>query len=79
MQTMTDPVFQVQVADVPDREKCVAEVWFGDAQVCEVNRESGSVALEVYPNPAGGPWSFEPEAFIEAIGRAVSALTEYDA
>ncbi len=79
MQTMTDPVFQVQVADVPDREKCVAEVWFGDSQVCEVNRESGSVALEVYPNPAGGPWSFEPEAFIEAIGRAVSALTEYDA
>jgi len=76
---MTRPLFQIQVADLPDREKCVAEIWFGDSQVCELNREAGSAVLEVYPNPEGGPWSFEPAAFIEAIGRAVSALNEYDA
>lgn len=66
--------FQIQVASAPDREKCVVEVWHGDNQVCEVNEEYGQPVVELYPNPAGGPWLLDYEAFSAALGRAVREL-----
>jgi hypothetical protein len=66
--------FRLQVASPPDREKCVVEIWHGDSHVCEVNEEYGSSLVELYPNPAGGPWLFDCELFLEALSQAVREL-----
>ena len=68
--------FQIQVASAPDREKCVVEIWHGDNMVCEVNEEYGAPVVEIYPNPAGGPWLFDYATFNEALNRALRRLLE---
>jgi hypothetical protein len=46
----------LQFATAPDREKEVAEIWFGDELVAELNQESGTLALEIYPKRDQQPW-----------------------
>lgn len=68
--------FEILVASAPDREKCVVEIWHGANQVCEVNQEYGKPVVEVYANPAGGPWLFDYEAFAGALSQAVRELRD---
>lgn len=58
------------IASPPDREKLVAEIWVGDDQVEEVNDEAGGPAIEIYPNPAGGPWRVSVSEFLNVLQEA---------
>ena len=49
----------LQIASVPDREKAVAEIWFGNDQVAEISNEENNAALiQIFSAPDGGVWSF---------------------
>lgn len=68
--------FVVEVASVPDRETVVAEIWFGDTMVAEVvGNEASNFRIEIYPNPNGAPWSFDLEAFADALKLAKERLS----
>ncbi|MGH2351273.1 MAG: hypothetical protein ACRDI2_22265 [Chloroflexota bacterium] len=56
----------VTIASVPHRERPVAELWCGDYMWAEVHEDRGELGLDLYPNPAGGPWRFD-HAQVEAI------------
>lgn len=50
------------IADVPDREELVAELWCDDEMWGEISQEGGNIVLELYPKPDGQPWRFSPDA-----------------
>ena len=64
----------VELADMPDRENEVAELWLGDVMVAEVNTESGKPKLEIYPQRTGEPWSFDVDDFLDALLKAKRRL-----
>jgi len=43
------------VAELPDREHLVVEIWRDNVQVAEVSRTDGGYALEIYPSAADSP------------------------
>lgn len=40
------------IADLPDREEWVAELWCDLEEWGEISMENGEVALELYPRPS---------------------------
>lgn len=59
---------QVQIADVPDREDVVAEIWDDDSMVAEVRRsEHTKFLVELYPNPRRKSWSFNLDDWLRAL------------
>ncbi|EGI76940.1 hypothetical protein HGR_09209 [Hylemonella gracilis ATCC 19624] len=67
-------LFRFTIASVPDRQEVVAEIFFGDIQVAELNTESGDLSIEIYPRPNGKPWCLDAEQFLQAIMEARMAL-----
>ena len=42
--------FSIEITSVPDRKNLVAEIWFGENLVAEVNHESDYLEIELYPS-----------------------------
>lgn len=40
--------FNIELSSVPDRENLVAEIWYGEKMIAEVNKESGRFVIEFY-------------------------------
>jgi len=38
----------ITIASVPDREKLVAELWYGEELWGEISQETGELLLEIY-------------------------------
>jgi hypothetical protein len=72
---MTNPNITITIADPPDREELVAELWVGDHQLAELSREGGIELLEIYPWQAGPYWVLDYEEFLEALQEARRRLT----
>ena len=68
---------RVVITSPPDREDLVAEIYCGDVMWAEVNRETGSLRLEIYPNPQGGPWVFDFVRAIEGVEAAKRRLESF--
>lgn len=66
--------FSSNLSSPPDREKLVAEVFFGQIQVAELNQEHERIGIEIYPHPDGQPWNFELAGFLMAVQNARTAL-----
>lgn len=66
--------FSVEIASVPDRERLVAEVFFGNTMIAELNTETGELLIELYPRPDGEPWKMDAERFLAAVVRAKERL-----
>jgi len=58
-------MMRMDIASPPDREKLVAELFFGSEQWAEINQESGGLTLQLYSRRDGRPWEF---SFDEAMG-----------
>jgi hypothetical protein len=67
-------VYRVCISSPPDREKLVAELFFGDVQWAEVSQEQGVLKVEFYPRPDGQPWRISLASAIEALKEAKSRL-----
>ena len=40
--------FKIEIASVSDRDKLVAEIWFGESLIAEVNQENDKLQIEFY-------------------------------
>ncbi len=40
--------FEVIIADTPDREMLVAEIWHQDQMIAEINQENKNLELQIY-------------------------------
>jgi hypothetical protein len=68
--------FRTTIASPPDRKHLVAEVFFGNEQVAELNTERGTLAIELYPRADGQAWSFDAEQFQFALAEGTARLLE---
>jgi hypothetical protein len=63
--------FTVEIASVPDRDEVVAEIWWGDAMVAELHRNTGGeVQIEIYPRESGSSWEFDLSSWIATLTEA---------
>ena len=65
--------FNIELSSVPDREKLVAEIWYGEKMIAEVNKESGRFVVEFYFD---GTISFMLDEFVEVLENAKRRITE---
>ncbi len=42
--------FKIEIASVPDRENLVAEIWYNEILVAEINQETAKLEIEFYLN-----------------------------
>lgn len=42
--------FKVEIASVPDKENLVAEIWYNEILVAEINQETEKLVIEFYLN-----------------------------
>jgi hypothetical protein len=70
--------FRVDIASPPDRERLVAEVFFGHEQIAEVNQEAGKLQVEIYARPSSEPWVLDYQDFLQALTLATQRLTSMD-
>ena len=65
---------RITIASPPDREKLVAEVLCENEQWAEINQESATLQLEIYPRRDGQPWSFPFDDALAALQAAKTRL-----
>lgn len=66
--------FRICITSPPDREKLVAEIFFGNEQWAELNQEEGTLKLEFYPRPNGKFWQLSFDEVMEALNEAKRRL-----
>jgi hypothetical protein len=67
--------YRIYLSSPPDRNKLVAEIFFGDVQWAEINQERSVLEIEFYPRPDGQPWQIDFSTAIHALIEAKSKLT----
>lgn len=65
--------FKVEIASVPDRENLVAEIWYGDHLIAEINQESEDLEIEIY---SAEKLKLPYQLFYEALQKAKDRLKE---
>ena len=65
---------RICISSPPDREKLVAEIFFGDMQWAEINQEHVDFEIEFYPRPDGKPWSIPYAKAVDALKEANDRL-----
>jgi hypothetical protein len=66
--------YRICLSSPPDREKLVAEIFFGDFQWAEINQDGAELQLECYPRPDGKQWSIPLATVEETLALAKERL-----
>jgi hypothetical protein len=61
---------RICISSPPDREKLVAEIFFGANQWAELNQEHDTLRLEFYPLPTGEFWQLNLDEVVGALEEA---------
>jgi hypothetical protein len=62
--------YRVCISSPPDRNKLVAEIFFGNIQWAEINQEGTVLKVEFYLRPDGQPWKIDFSNAIDALQEA---------
>ncbi|MBO2533953.1 MAG: hypothetical protein CW342_13955 [Thermoactinomycetaceae bacterium] len=68
--------WRICISSPPDREKLVAEIFYGDHQWAEVNQEGSVLQIEIYPRMDGQPWRIPYEQVIHVLEEAKKQLVD---
>jgi len=68
--------FKIELCSPPDRQKLVATIMINGEQWVELNQESGSLTLEIYPRQDGQPWVFDFDSAMDGLAKAKERLAE---
>lgn len=63
--------FRIEIASVPDRENLVAEIWYDQTLVAEINQEMEELEIELYLN---NKKKFKLNEFLEMLEIAKKKL-----
>lgn len=66
--------FRICISSPPDRERLVAEIFFGDEQWAELNQETDNLKVEFYPKRNGQFWLLSLDAVLESLDQAKRQL-----
>jgi len=66
--------WRVCISSPPDRDKLVAEIFFGDQQWAELNQEGSELQLELYQRSDGKPWEIPYSQIVAALKEAKKQL-----
>jgi len=66
--------FQIQIASVPDRERVVAEIWYENFLIAELNNDSGELKIELYQKGNVSFGSLNYSDFLTALTKAGDKL-----
>jgi hypothetical protein len=69
-----DITYRICISSPPDREKVVAEIFFGDYQWAELSKEGSESKLELYPKPTGETWVLPLNCVEQALAEAKKRL-----
>ena len=69
--------YRICISSPPDREKLVAEIFFGDSQWAEINQEQGDYQIEFYPRVDNNPWRIDFSNAISILNEAKQKLEKY--
>jgi len=61
---------RMDIASPPDREKLVAELFYGSEQWAEIHQELGHLTLQLYARRDGQPWEFPFDEAVSMLQRA---------
>lgn len=64
---------RIEIASVPDRENLVAEIWFNESLIAEINQEQNDLKIEFY---ASKNQSLPFDELLEALIKAKDKLIE---
>lgn len=62
--------FRIVIASVPDREKCVCEIYHNHIQWAEISQEHFEMMIQFYPHPSGNYWEFPLDIALETLEKA---------
>ena len=65
--------FNIELSSVPDRENLVAEIWYENKMVAEVNKETGKFVIEFCLDEK---ISFMLDEFLEVLENAKRRILE---
>lgn len=65
---------EIEKTNVPDREFPVVEIWYGPQMLAEINREGGSVSIEIYGLKGNRPACIPLDELIVKLDEARSLL-----
>ncbi|MBD2460302.1 hypothetical protein H6G89_04525 [Oscillatoria sp. FACHB-1407] len=69
----------MNLASLPDRERIVVEIWYGNHQFAEVSWEEDKPMLEIYSSPnteSKDYWVLELDEVLEALNQARKQLSD---
>lgn len=66
--------YRVSISSPPDRDKLVAEIFFGDQQWAELNQEDSELQLQLYPRSDDRPWEIPYSQIVTALEDAKKQL-----
>lgn len=70
--------YRICISSPPDREKLVAEIFFGNSQWAEINQEQGDYQIEFYPRVDRSPWIIGFSSVIKILNEAKKKLEEHN-
>jgi DNA-directed RNA polymerase specialized sigma subunit len=62
--------FRIVIASLPDREKCVCEIYYKHEQWVEISQETEVARIQFYNRKNQGYWEFPLETAIEILQTA---------
>ena len=63
--------FKIEIASVPHRENLVAEIWYSEVLIAEINQEKENLEIQLYPV---GEISVNLEEYLDALHTAKKEL-----
>mgnify|MGYP003585637291 CR=1 FL=1 len=63
--------FKIEISSVPDKEKLVAEIWYNDIMIAEINQETKELLIEFF---VAENISFPLDDFLKILEIAKSKL-----
>ena len=66
--------FEIIIASLPDRERVVAEIFYGNVQWVEISQETEELIIQFYPHPRQEYWEFSFNEAFEALEKAKKSL-----
>jgi hypothetical protein len=68
--------FRITIANLPDRERLVAEVFYEGVQWAEISQESDEVVVQFYSHPRKKHWEFAYDEAVQILEKAKNKLLE---
>ncbi len=75
---MNEDNFEIVISSDDRFEKLIAEVWYKNCILAQLDQETSNLRLKIYPTTNNKPYIFEYETFLAVIEKAKKRLVEGD-